>query len=272
MLPAPSAVNNAANLQALESSLLHHVGTLGASLIKGDLHQINFTDIQSTLTEMNDLATGLSATQQSSASGMYQNSSGKWTTALSRISMLFGCAIYGGVATYEEFFSGKKPQDSSTQYITTMFAVGHMALGVINEMCKDYSDQEAKALKQNPPIAATKITATRKILSFFNSIVQEGIQDAPKALAEYQQIYPSLPANIKQLLPSPANWHPEILEKIAAMTSAGNAASSSDTGGGGNATSPTAAPYEARDEAENGEDTEPEHVIVIPSSSNTTHT
>ncbi len=209
----PSIVNHIDHSKDLELSLIKKTGKLSASLVKGDVHQINFSDMKSTIEELTELNKLFTEKQKSSSSGFYQNSSGKWISAGLKITTVFACVGCAGIAVYEQFFSANPPENS-TQFFTTMYLAGQVALTTLNDLCKGYSDEEAVALKLTPPKNPKQYSSTLDAIKRLKTILQKRAEDAPLALKEYEEFYPKLPSRIKKVLPPPEHWHEDILKKI----------------------------------------------------------
>lgn len=213
MALTPAALTHIDQFKDLKTRAIVETGKLSKALTDGNLHTFNFSQLNAILAAWETKNKTLIATEASSQAALYQNRSGKVTHVGGR--WIFLGVIICGIAyvVFSELYSTDPKGKSSGLYST--LAIGATgALQMLNEMGKNYSDEEATAIQLTPPENPKALAAAQKAVDALK-IIKKGTDGAQAALEAYQKAYPKLPGKIKKILPSPENWHPDILAKIS---------------------------------------------------------
>lgn len=212
MALTPAVLSHIDQYKNLKTRTIAEAGKLGKALTEGHLQTFNFSSLKAIIADWKSKNDLLITSEAASQKALYQNRSGK--VALVGGRLIYALTILSCIALviFEKFYPPASGQDTIGFYTTLLAGAGaYLQMG--NEMGKDFSNEEANAIKITPPESPKAIIAAEKVVSAIK-IIKKGTEGAQMALEAYKKAYPKLPGKIQKILPSPEHWHPQILAKI----------------------------------------------------------
>lgn len=231
----PTSKNLVKHHTALESTLIKNLAPLGQSLIHGSLSPVKTQKILSTLETLSESSQNMTTAKASATKGIYRTSAGKkasrGATVIALI-VIFGCiawVIYIWLIKNNNSVmispsnstntGNTASNDDSDGTGATLLGGGAALLEMLNNKCQSTSDKEKRTMKKASFMSPEEIETVKEIVTTILDKVQTVGPKAEAGLKKYQEIYPSLPSKVKNVLPDLSRLDPTIIGKITGAAS-----------------------------------------------------